>query len=477
VDFFPAARYAVRMPEKSMTEVPRDLRDLYQKGATALQRQNFDYAVAIFNQVLQREPAFFECRQALRAAQFKKAGGSTSFFKKVLGGASSSPLIAKAQIAKLKNPLEAIQVAEQILSSDPNNSAAHKILAESALEADLPRTACLEYEILIKQSPKDTDLVMDYGKALAAAGQVSKAEAVYGDLLRAHPANAEIGQALKDLSARKTMQEGGYDALADGKGSYRDILKNKDEATSLEQEKREVKTDEVADRLIREKEQIVVREPKNLKALRDLAELYLQKKNYDRALEYCDRIKSAETGTDPSLDRLVADITSRKYDAQMARLDPTAPDYAEQSARVQAEKQAFQLNECKARAERYPTDLQIRFELGELYFQGGKTTEAIGEFQKAQANPQRRLQALGYLGQCFARRGMNDSAVRMLQTAIKEKQVMDDEKKEFIYQLGAVLEKIGKREEAIEQFKQIYEMDISYKDVAAKVDAYYAGQQ
>jgi len=36
---------------------------------------------------------------------------------------------------------------------------------------------------------------------------------------------------------------------------------------------------------------------------------------------------------------------------------------------------------------------------------------------------------------------------------------------------------MGKKEEAIEQFKQIYEVDIGYKDVAAKIDAYYAGQQ
>jgi len=39
-----------------------------------------------------------------------------------------------------------------------------------------------------------------------------------------------------------------------------------------------------------------------------------------------------------------------------------------------------------------------------------------------------------------------------------------------------VLESMGKKEEAIEQFKTIYETDISYQDVAAKVDAYYAAQ-
>ena len=91
-------------------------------------------------------------------------------------------------------------------------------------------------------------------------------------------------------------------------------------------------------------------------------------------------------------------------------------------------------------------------------------------------NPALRIQSMTYLGHCFSRRNMNDLAARTFQTAIKEKLTFDDEKKDLIYSLGSVLEKMGKRDEAIEQFKQIYESDISYRDVAAKVDAYYAAQ-
>lgn len=54
--------------------------------------------------------------------------------------------------------------------------------------------------------------------------------------------------------------------------------------------------------------------------------------------------------------------------------------------------------------------------------------------------------------------------------------MFDEEKKDLIYNLGCVLESMGRKEEAIEQFKQIYEVDIGYRDVAAKVDAFYAGQ-
>jgi len=462
------------MPEKKLNQIPREWRGLYQKGVAAFQRNNLDYALTILDQVLQKEPAFFECRQTLRAAQFKKAGGGSTFLKKMLGGAN--PQLAKARMSLQKDPLDAIATLEQILNSDPNNSAAHKLMADAALAADFPRTACLSLEILLKGSYKDYDLSMQYGEALTRCGQTDKAETVYAELARAFPHKAEVTQALKDLSAKKTLQEGGYDALADGTGSYRDVLKDKEEAIALEQEKREVKTEDVAERLIREYEARLVTEPKNLKLLRNVAELYTQKKEFDRALEAYERVRASESGADPSLEKAIAETTLRKLDHAIAQLDPGAADYAEQLARLQAEKSAYQLAECQSRAEKYPTDLQIRFELGQLYLQAGKISEAIQEFQKAQANPQRRIAAMSGLAQCFARRGMNDLASRKFQEAIKEKVVFDDEKKELIYNLGCVLEKMGKTEEAIEQFKLIYEVDIGYRDVGAKVDAYYASK-
>jgi tetratricopeptide (TPR) repeat protein len=126
--------------------------------------------------------------------------------------------------------------------------------------------------------------------------------------------------------------------------------------------------------------------------------------------------------------------------------------------------------------ERFPTDLQFRFELAQFYFQAGKIGEAIQEFQKSQSNPHRRVASMNYLAQCFAKRRMFDLAAKKLQEALKEKPVFDEEKKELIYNLGTIFESMGKKEEAIDQLKLIYEVDIGYKDVAAKVDAYYAGQ-
>ena len=459
-----------------MNEIPRAMRDYYEKGTAALEKHNYDYAITMLAQVLAKEPGFFECRQALRAAQFKKQGGSTGFFKRMIGTASSSPMLAKGQMALRNNPLEAMAVAEQILNSDPGNTHAHKLLAEAALAADFPRTAVLSLELAVKQSPRDREVILKLSEALIRAGQAEKAENLLHDLERAFPNDPSIGQALKDLSARRTLHEGGYEGLADGQGSYRDILKDKEEAVLLEQEKREVKSEDVSERLIEEYESRLPQEPNNLRLIRSLAELCVEKKQYDRALGYYQRITSGEGASDPTLEQAIAQVTVKKFEHALAQLDENDPAQAEEMARIRAERQAFELAECKRRADKYPNDLQIRFELGVLYFNTGKFSEAIGELQKAQSNPHRRTQALGYLAQCFAGRKMWDLAARTLQNAIKEKLVLDDEKKELIYNLGVVLDNMGRKEEAIEQFKQIYEIDIAYRDVAARVDAFYASK-
>jgi tetratricopeptide (TPR) repeat protein len=352
---------------------------------------------------------------------------------------------------------------------------------EAANALELPHTAVLSYETLSNNSPKDRDLAIAFARALAEAGDVSEGEHNRGeqilmDLLRETPNDGELNQALKDLSARKTLDQGGYNALEGGQGSYRDILKNRQQAVSLEQEKRVVKTEDVTERLIGEYEARLQTEPNNLKLVRQLAELYAQKKQFERSLALYDRIKNSEMGNDPSLERSIADTVVRRFDYQLEQLDPAAPDYTEQTEKLQAEKLNFQVTECQQRVEKYPTDLAIRFEMGQLYFQTGKISEAIQEFQKAQQNPHKRLAAMSYLAQCFAKGKKFDLAARTLQNAIKEKVVFDDEKKELVYNLGCVLESMGKKEEAIEQLKLIYEMDASYKNVAAKVDAFYAGQ-
>jgi len=477
MDFFRDLPLIVSMAEIELTGLPREMRQLHTKGMEALKRDNFDYAVDLFMQVLKNAPGCVDCRKALRAAQIGKAGSGGGMFKKMWGSASNAPQVAKGQMALRTNPGEALIIAEQILSSDPNNSGGHKLAAEAAMAMEMPRSAVLSLEVLARNNPRDKDAVIQFGNALADIGEIVKAERLLADLQRQMPTDQDVGQALKNLSARRTLNEGGYEKAQTEGSSYRDMLKDKAEAAKLEQENRVVKSADVVENLISEYEtRIAGADSGNARLIRSLAELYAQKKRFADALKTYDRLKTIDTGNDPTLDKAIADTRAKLMDFQMSQLDPTAEDYTAKQAELTAQKQTMQLEECKKRVEKFPTDLAIRFELAVLYFQAGKITEAIQEFQKAQNNPHKRLTSMSYLAQCFAKRGMNESAVRTFQNAIKEMPVFNDEKKDLIYNLGSVLEKMGKKQEAHDQFIQIYEVDAGYRDVGAKVDAFYAGQ-
>lgn len=65
-------------------------------------------------------------------------------------------------------------------------------------------------------------------------------------------------------------------------------------------------------------------------------------------------------------------------------------------------------------------------------------------------------------------------AREQLEKATVDLAEMNDLKKEIFYELGSILESLGKPAEAVERYyKEIYQVDIGYKDVAAKIEAAY----
>ncbi len=461
------------MPEISTQELSRPLREQFERGMAAYHKDNLDYAVTLFTDVLQKEPRLYECREALRAAQHRR-GKSGGLFRKLLG--SANPALAKAQLSLRVDPLEAMNTAEQVLNEDPRSAAAHDLLAKAAMAAGLPRTAVLSLEILFKSTPGDRDVALKLAAALVAAGQTERADRIYADLLKANPGDLEVARAYKDLGARRTLSDKGYASLASGQGNYRDALRDKAQAEALEQENRHVRAEDATERLLSDLGARAAADPGNLKVLRQMASLYAEQKQFERALKVYDDILKAEGAGDPSLAKAVSDTRLRWLEHRIQTLDPTLDDYAARRQALEKERDDFRLQDARARVERYPTDLAIRFELGQLYLAAGRVTEAIQELHRAQALPLHRLPALGMLAKAFSRRGMDDLAVRTLQNALKEKVVFDDEKKDLIYELGVVLERLGRGAEAVDHFKQIYEVDIGYRDVAARVDAYYASR-
>jgi len=131
------------------------------------------------------------------------------------------------------------------------------------------------------------------------------------------------------------------------------------------------------------------------------------------------------------------------------------------------------IDKAQKRSERNPTDLQLRFELGEHLLNAGRPREALPELQRARQNPNARLKAMNLLGRCYRALGMLDLAAKQLEEASRESLAMDGMKKEIVYNLGMVYEQMGDGQRAIDCMKQIYEVDYGYRDVATRVERSY----
>ena len=273
--------------------------------------------------------------------------------------------------------------------------------------------------------------------------------------------------ALKDASALDTMKKGGWNEA----GSFRDVIKDSKEAALLEQESKAVKSDKDIDALINETRIKLQREPENVNYRRALADFYARAEKFDDALQILNEAQSVSGRADPQIDRLIGSITVRKFDAEIAHLQDAGKS-AEATAMAE-EKDRFLLADANERVRRYPNDLQFRYELGVLLFQNSRLNEAIQEFQLSQRNPQRRTRSLYYLAMCFKAKHQYDIALEQLEKAASEINIMDETKKDIIYEIGTTHELMGHQDKAVQNFKEIYSVDISYRDVAAKIEKAY----
>jgi tetratricopeptide (TPR) repeat protein len=113
--------------------------------------------------------------------------------------------------------------------------------------------------------------------------------------------------------------------------------------------------------------------------------------------------------------------------------------------------------------------------LGERLLEAGMFNEAIPELQRARQNPNARLRAMSMLGRCFVLKGMLDMATNQFEAAAAEMTAMDVFKKDTLYDLALVYEKMGRKEDYLRCLKAIMEVDYGYKDVAQRVESSYGG--
>lgn len=469
------------MPIKNEKDLSENARSLWLKAASAMELRNFGYAITLLQAVLKETPEFLDARKWLRKAEIAQTKGKKSLFSGLTG------VTFKGTAHIKKDPRAAMEQAEKALESDPYSTQANNLLKEAAIAAGFPEIAKFALETLVEGNPNETKFLHELGLFLYEGGESEKAVEVYNKILEINPTDLIANKRGKDAAARSSMKKGGWEEVASsgGQKDYRSLIVDADAAISLEQQNRVVKSVEMIDQQLVELYARSEQEPENVDVARRIASLFEQKDEYDSAIWWYSRASELTKGTDPLIVRKITDlqlkqiniaIVSREEFIASAPDHELVPQYRKELEDLKKQKAETLIADALKRVERNPTDLQLRYELGEQLVVAGHFTEAIPELQKARQSPSARIKAMSLLGECYTGKSMFDFAERQYSEAIKELSVMDNTKKHILYKLGLVYEKMGKNEKSLDCMKQIYEADYGYEDVASRVEGSYQSQ-
>ena len=314
------------MAEKSLNELPRDLRALLPKAMRPCQRENFDYAIELFNQML-AEPGLYECARRFARRRRKKAGSGRGFIKKMLSSAGSTPLVAKGQMALRKDPAEALQIAEQILNSDPEQlggaQAGRRGRHRAGIAAAPP--SC-RWRFWSGTRPRTVNVAIQLANALADARAKSGAprrswRSFTGSTrpTTSWPRRSRTSPPAKPWTKAATTR---WRTAPARTATFSRTKRRRSPSNSRIARSRPKTSPSGSSRNTRRGSKT---EPNNLKLLRYLAELYTQKKAVRPRVGLLRAIKASDVGSDASLDRSIAETIG-------AEIRP--PDFAARSERA-----------------------------------------------------------------------------------------------------------------------------------------------
>jgi tetratricopeptide (TPR) repeat protein len=464
------------MPVKTEKELNEPHRALWLKALAAMELRNFGYAISLLQAVLKQEPEFLNGRQLLRRAEVaKQKVGKKSFFNI----STSTIAVMKAQRETKKAPQRAIEMIEKVLEEEPYNRQANLVLKEAAVARGWREIGVFALRTLLEENPRDVKLLYELGQLHHQMGQSEEEVEVYNRIAEIDPLDANALRLGKDASARASMSASRWGQAE----SYRELIKDKEVGISLEQRSRTQLTGEALDQQIADVEAQQKAQPKNVDLARRLGSLYEQKDDIESAIRLYQTAVDLTRASDGGLIRKVSELKMRgaereitaheEFLASHKAKDAVRAKKTEELIAAKKKRAGILIEETKRRLERNPTDLHLRFELGEQLAHAQRFREAVPELQRARQNPNARLKAMNLLGLCYRELTMLDLAMKQFEDAAGEILTMDATKKEIVYNLGIVYERMGEREKSLACMKQIYQADYEFKDVAERVESSY----
>jgi tetratricopeptide (TPR) repeat protein len=450
-------------------------KQLFVHANDATLKNNFDYAIDLYNQALAIDPLNLLYRQAMRNVERRKFNNEPSKVG-MLAGARVGPIRMKARSEKGKGHwLRALEVCEEAFRIHPWDVGASREASEAAEELDQKELALWYLEVVFQQGQGDADYLRHLAHVYEWTEQFGKAIQCWERIAKIHPNDEHARRQVRALSASATIARSGLHQAVQAPEDGAAEAAAKLEMPGLDDLK--VKTETPEQRLLRE----IAQDPEHVRPYLEPAEHYRGHHQRDEAERVLAQGRKARP-EDELLREVHADVQLLRIRRKMESLENRLklnPDEAETQSKLQTlgeKRDAYELNELRHRVKLRPTEAALHLELGKALVRQKKYDEAIAEFQQARSDPDRKVEALHLSGQAFEAKGLPRLAERSYQDALK---LVGPEDMPLLlalhYRLGRVAESQGDRTAAEEHYNEVAANDYTYLDVAERLRALNQG--
>ncbi len=449
-----------------------DISKHLQKMQQAIERRNWALALEIGEECMDVAPAEVQLYKIYVDAAKRKAkeSGKTSMF-----GTMGLPAFSK-------DPLKLLIAAMKKVAAQPDakSFAAAGDAARNAYKAGtkaMIEPAIYLYEEMQATGLFNADVLWNLGHLYFERFQDKKDQASLESALKtmakleaAMPNHPEAGRTLKNWEARKSMEKRNQAGAA---GDYRSQLSSDDKARKADVMSRMIRTADDAREVLKFVDEDIKADPgkkdlwvKKSETHRRLAELSGEAGEYAKAREALEKAQQIDS-FDFNLVIKLGDVMIEEHKNYIKQLQAANQDTTEAKQTLLQ----LEVDEFKKRAERQPTELSHKFNLGSKLLQLGQVEQAAAEFQRTVNDPRYRLKSYKFLGFCFAKKNMVDLAVKNYSAYLTTTEDgLSDESKEVRYLRARIYEQGGKKEEAMADYSHLVEMDLSFKDCAERLE-------
>jgi tetratricopeptide (TPR) repeat protein len=457
----------------------------FERANQVIATGNFDYGIQLLLTCCKLDPGNLIYRQSLRKTE--KAKYNNNLRGSRLAFLTTSTTKTKLRAAKAsRDYLRVLECGEEILVRNPWDVGAQMNMAEAAEALGHLDLAAWTLEQARQRNPQDATVNRALARLYEKRGNFSQAILLWELVRKADPGDIEAQHKAKDLAASDTIARGGYDAVLD-RGEPAAPQQEKAPATRPAKPPQPPVPSTVAeDRITREvtaQRKRVDSDPANANAHLQLATQYRRAGKIDEAREVLQKAL-IPTGNNFELSLELADLEIEPFRRNLAiteeklKAKPEDESLERIRLRLQKEIHSRELDLYRQKAERYPTEMAHRLELGIRLLRMGQTDSAITELQAARSDPRQRWRAMLYLGYCFKNRKNWRLAQRNFEEALQNLPPGETSyRKEVLFVLAEGAAESGDLARAVEFGYELANIDFSYKEIGRLIDEWQARLQ